>query len=405
MSRDTPLPVAVIGAGPVGLAAAAHLLDRGLTPVIFERGSGIASNIRDWAHVPLFTPWGSLVDLAAQKLLEGHGWVPPEWEDLPTGALLIERYLEPLAAVPETASNLRLDTEVTGISRRNADKVQTARRVGQPFVLHLRDRKGVECHFEASAVIDASGTWATANPIGADGLPAPGEIGLRDRIWYGIPDPIARHRERYAGKRVLIVGSGYSAANVVLDLIELKRSVPDTEIVWAIRGKNLAQLTQDDGEGPPSRIALGRAVQTAQSQGAIELVTEFRVRELRLERGRIQAVGCETENQTRIEAIDEIVCTTGQRPDLAILRELRVQVDPVLECVPALSELIDPNLHSCYSVPPHGWKQLCHPSEPGFFIVGMKSYGGRVLASHLRAQSLGALHRPDGLSRHSSTRS
>src|SRR5215210_1064410 len=57
-----------------------------------------------------------------------------------------------------------------------------------------------------------------------------------------------------------------------------------------------------------------------------------------------------------------------------MLRELRLGFDPAVEAPTALAPLIDPNLHSCGTVPPHGVDELAHP-EPGFYIVGMKSYG------------------------------
>jgi cation diffusion facilitator CzcD-associated flavoprotein CzcO len=50
------LPVAVIGAGPVGLAAAAHLVGRGLTPLVFEAGASVAAHLESYRHVQLFSP-------------------------------------------------------------------------------------------------------------------------------------------------------------------------------------------------------------------------------------------------------------------------------------------------------------------------------------------------------------
>jgi hypothetical protein len=72
--------------------------------------------------------------------------------------------------------------------------------------------------------------------------------------------------------------------------------------------------------------------------------------------------------------VDRVVVATGQRPDLTLTRELRLDLDPWLESAKALGPLIDPNLHSCGSVPPHGHRELAHP-EPGFYTVGIKSYG------------------------------
>jgi hypothetical protein len=76
----------------------------------------------------------------------------------------------------------------------------------------------------------------------------------------------------------------------------------------------------------------------------------------------------------RLGPVDRIVVATGQRPNLALTRELRLDLDPWLESPKALGPLIDPNLHSCGSVPPHGHRKLSHP-EPGFYTVGIKSYG------------------------------
>lgn len=69
-----------------------------------------------------------------------------------------------------------------------------------------------------------------------------------------------------------------------------------------------------------------------------------------------------------------MVALTGFRPDLGWLSELRLNLDPVLQAPVTLAPLIDPNMHSCGTVHPHGAAELAHP-EPGVFLVGMKSYG------------------------------
>lgn len=128
MQGKDRLPVAVIGAGPVGLAAAAHLVTRGETPLVLEAGPGPGASVRRWGHVRTFSPWRYDVDGAAAALLERHGWTAPPAGEHPTGQELVERYLAPLAALPELRGHVRYGTRVTAIARSGRDRVKTAGR-------------------------------------------------------------------------------------------------------------------------------------------------------------------------------------------------------------------------------------------------------------------------------------
>lgn len=363
------LPVAVIGAGPVGLAAAAHLLSRGLEPVVFESGEGVGASVRDWAHVRVFSPWEYDIDPTAAELLDAHGWHAPADDAYPTGAELVERYLEPLAAVPAIAERPHLGARVTAVTRRGVDKLRDAGRDEAAFELRI-ERDGVEERHFARAVIDASGTWTRPNPLGAGGLPAVGERAHAERIVYGIPDVLGVDCPRYAGRRVLVVGSGHSALNAILDLAALREHAPQTEIVWAIRGGELGDsLGGGDADQLPARGALGRAVGLLLDDGALELVTGFQAEGVGSDGDRVVVV-----DGHRGLVADEIIAATGFRPDLSLLAELRLDLDDRVEATRALAPLIDPNLHSCGSVPPHGVDELSH-ADAGVYVVGMKSYG------------------------------
>ncbi|MBE2320897.1 NAD(P)-binding domain-containing protein [Solirubrobacter sp. CPCC 204708] len=362
-------PVAVIGAGPVGLAAAAHLVARGLQPIVFEAGDRVGASVREWSHVRVFSPWEFNVDPAAVELLDRHGWDAPPSEGYPTGAELVERYLEPLAATPEIAAALRLGARVTGVTREGVDKLKDAGRDEAPFELVV-DEDGSERRYVASAVIDASGTWTQPNPLGAGGLRAAGERALADRIAYGIPDVLDTARARYAGKRVVVVGSGHSAFNAILDLVALRESEPATQIVWAIRGQAPGRKYGGGGDDQlPERGALGAAVRGLVEDGSIALAGGFQTRVVSTRDGSIVLADGEREI-----VADEVIAATGFRPDLTVLGELRLDLDDRVEAARALAPLIDPNLHSCGSVPPHGVDELTHPDN-GVYIVGMKSYG------------------------------
>jgi threonine dehydrogenase-like Zn-dependent dehydrogenase len=111
------LPVAVIGAGPVGLAAAAHLAARRQPFVLIEAGDVIGASVRQWGHVRLFSPWQYLIDPAAADLLSTSGWVAPPADAHPTGAELVRDYLDPLAALAPIRDALRLNTRVVAVAR------------------------------------------------------------------------------------------------------------------------------------------------------------------------------------------------------------------------------------------------------------------------------------------------
>ena len=367
------LPVAVIGAGPVGLAAAAHLLDRGEEPLVLEAGDAVGSSIREWAHVRLFSPWKYLVDAAARRRLELAGWVMPDREALPTGRQLVEQYLEPLAALPSVARTLRLRHRVTAVTRLGFDKVKSAGRELAPFELVAATAGGGEQRLLARAVIDASGTWTSPNPLGSSGVPLAAERRLGRHLTYRIPDALGRDRKRYAGKRTLVVGSGYSAFNALLDLAALAEEAADTRLTWALRRDEVGLLfgggTRD---ALSARGSLGERLREHVTAGAIEMVLGFRARHLdETPDGGVQMAG---EDGRVLGPFDELVVTTGFRPDLALTRELRLSLDPWLESPAQLAPLIDPNVHSCGTVYPHGANELAHP-EPDFYVVGMKSYG------------------------------
>ena len=368
------LPVAVIGGGPVGLAAAAHLVGRGVPVKLYEAGSAIGVNLRDWGHVRVFTPWRYCVDAASVKLLERQGWTQPPADAFPTGGEIVRDYLEPLAATSELAAVIETNTRVTAISRLGIDKVVSHGREERPFVLAVKTAEGIRRDL-ARAVIDASGTWATPNPLGASGLPANGEVEFADRIAYGIPDVLGRDRSAYVGRTTLVVGAGHSAANALLDLVRLAESEPNTKAIWATRSTNLARIYGGgDADQLPARGELGADTRDLVESGRVPLVAGFAILTIREEGGRLLVDGETAEGPRTVGPVDRIVAATGQRPDLSLTRELRLNLDPWLESTKALGPLIDPNEHSCGSVPPHGHRELAH-LEPGFYTVGIKSYG------------------------------
>ncbi len=369
------LPVAVIGAGPVGLAAVARLIERGITPVVFEAGAQVGANLRDYAHVRLFSPWRYNVDESMATLLSAHGWQAPPAEELPLAGAVVEQALDAFARLPEVATALHLNSRVLNITREGFDKVKSVGRDGAPFVIRVLN-DDVVSEYRARAVIDASGTWTLPNPIGASGLPALGERDHGAAIFYGIPDVLGSARQRYAGKRTLVVGAGHSAANALLALAELARTVPGTRLAWAVRGESLARVFGGGAADElPARGQLGASLKALRDSGQLEFLSGFHITAIAKDGAALRISGRDDKGQPLyLNQIDEIICATGQRPDLTMTSELRLALDPALEATAALGPLVDPNVHSCGSVPAHGHRELSHP-ERGFYTVGVKSYG------------------------------
>ncbi|MEK8032504.1 NAD(P)-binding domain-containing protein [Ideonella sp. DXS29W] len=370
------LPVVVLGAGPVGLAAAAHLIQRGLKFVVLEAGPSVGTSLLHYGHVRLFSPWRYNVDRVMASLLTASGWAAPPDDGLPTAKEVVEQVLLPFARLPAVASALQLDTRVVSISREGFDKVKSAGREAAPFVIRAV-RHGEAITLKAGAVIDATGTWFTPNPLGANGLPADGEAEHASRIAYGIPDVLGAQRARYAGHRTLVVGDGHSAANALLDLARLAQAEPNTTLAWAVRSTTPPRaFGGEDADALQARGQLGSELRRLRDRGGLSFYSGVRVSAVQTAGdGRMTVLGIGADGQpVRIQGIDEIICATGQRPDLSWLSELRVKLDPWLESAEALGPLIDPNLHSCGTVRPHGHRELSHP-ERDFYTVGVKSYG------------------------------
>jgi thioredoxin reductase len=373
MRAPTMKSIAIIGAGPVGLAAAAHALERGLEPTVLEAGSRAGHAMRQWGHVQLFSPWEFNVDKASGRLLAAAGWNSPEPTAYPTGAELVESYLEPLATRTVLKEHIRLSARVTAISRVGFDKVKSKGREAAQFEIRYQNGAG-PATMRADAVIDAAGTWLSPNAAGGNGLDAIGERELATRIAYAMPDVLGAERDRYAGKSVAVLGAGHSAIGTLVDLVQLRRRETGTRAIWLLRGDN---PEKSFGGGASDQLAargnLGSVFAGLVRDGLIEVEQSFGVTHIGERDGKLR-IGAGSACCGRHVLADELVVATGFRPDFSYLRELRVAFVPALECPPALAPLIDPNEHSCGTVRPHGARELAQP-EPGLYIAGMKSYG------------------------------
>lgn len=360
------LPVVVIGAGPVGLAAAAHLAERGLPFLVLEAGDRPADTVRQWGHVRLFSPWRFNIDAASRRLLADAGWIEPDPDLLPTGAQLAADYLQPLADLPGLKPHVRYAAQVEAITRLGVDRVRTAGRDTTPYLVRVIDGDDVL----ARAVIDASGTWRSPNVLGGSGIPARGERAAARFVEHALPDVLGADRARFAGRRTVVVGAGHSAANTLLALAELAAQAPGTSVVWAIRAASPARSYGGGAaDALPARGAIGSRLRDHVEAGTVEVVSRFSAQSVREVADRV-----ELSDGARSITADRIVAATGFRPDHSFVSELRLDLDPVLGSTRALAPLIDPNEHSCGTVPPHGVDELSHP-EPGFYAIGVKSYG------------------------------
>lgn len=364
-------PLVIVGAGPVGLAAAAHAVERGLPVTVLEAGPTVGAAVLEWGHVRLFSPWSELVDDAAARLLEPTGWVRPAGEAAPTGREWVEAYLRPLAeALVDRGAVLRVGSEVVGLARRGRDRLVAQGREEVPFAVHLRAADGGEEVVTAAAVVDASGTWGDPAPAGADGWPAPGERGAD--VAYRVPDLAdPQVREQYAGRHVAVVGSGASAHQAVVELAALAQETSGTRVTWLLRRHDAdGVFGGEEADELPGRGALGSRARAAASSAYVEVVTGFRTAALEQDGARTTLVA----QDGRRVVVDRVVAVTGFRPDHTWLAQVHLDLDGELSAPRDLAPEIHPAFHSCGTVSPHGADLLRQP-EGGLYLVGMKSYG------------------------------
>lgn len=373
LSYNLDLPVAIIGAGPVGLAAAANLAMNKVPFIVLESGQGVAHNIRKWQHVHLFSPWQYNIDKIARKLLEETDWESPQDDILPTGRELIEQYLEPLSELPVIKESIYYNSKVVSISRKENDKMKTKNREKQPFEIYVDNHQELKI-VEARAIIDATGTWGNPNPVTSNGVWLSSERACQDYIEYGIPD-IVQNTTRYANKTIAVIGGGHSAINTLLELADLQIKYPRTKLIWILRKKHISDaFGGEEKDALEARGALGTKIHSLVDAEKVEVYTPFYTMQVKSINEQLELIGRYNGEVVSIKEIDELIVNTGNRPDFSIEQELRLSIDPATESVKALAPLIDPNLHSCGTVRPHGEEILRQP-EHGLYIVGMKSYG------------------------------
>ncbi|MCZ6793623.1 MAG: hypothetical protein O7J95_08430 [Planctomycetota bacterium] len=373
MSRE----IAIVGGGPIGLEAALYAEALGHRPRVYERGE-VAGNVKDWGFVELFSPWKLNVSPLGLEVLRGTGVEPAAPEESLRGSEYRERYLLPIAA--HLGERVRENCEVLGVTRQGMMKdeaIGSPERAERPFRLLLRPTDGREEGVRADVVIDASGVYQNRGALGDGGIPAPGETEARELIDYHLRDVTGRDRQLFAGRRTLLVGSGYSAATALVDLVEIGAQTPGTEIMW-IRRQPLPRFENDP---LPRRDRLARVANALAGSppAGLEVLEGWTVE--RLERrpdGLCATLAGPDGDQREERAIGRILGLVGYRPDLALGRELQIHLCYATEGPMKLAALLLANDSGgdCLEQGGHGADSLANP-EAGFFVLGHKSYGRR----------------------------
>jgi thioredoxin reductase len=361
-----PPRVAVIGAGPMGLAAALGAIERGCETTVLERDE-VGASLRTWGPTRFFTPLRMNITSAMREIL---GDILPGDEELLTGPQFADILAE-LARRDPLRTRIRTRQSVIAVGRRGlmrSDYAGHPLRGERPFRLLLDSRNGEEV-LEADVVFDASGGYAIPRPFGADGLPARGELRLNSRAIRTLGELHGR-RDELGGKRILVIGHGHSAANALASLEQLARDEPSTRITWAVRTPN-RRPCQDVANDPLAerQRVVRRANDLAESPPAFLNVERRAMIES------IEQNGCLTVTFTggRRQDFDVVAAFTGFRPDARHMSELTVETSPVTEGAARLSRAIS-NVTDCLAVP-RVTPQDLESGEPNYYFIGSRSYG------------------------------
>jgi thioredoxin reductase len=352
----TDLPrIAVLGAGPVGLEAAAHAAHLGHPIAVYDRGD-VAEAVGQWGHVRLFTPFGmNSTPLGLDLVRKEHPQHQlPGPNDLLTGLEFRDAYLVPLALTSKLGDAVKTRTFVVTIGRAGvlkADPPDDPKRAAAPFRLLLRDDKGAERFEEADVVLDCTGTYGRHAWLGDGGIPAAGEIAAEKQVGYGVDDVLGRRKAQYAGKSVIVVGGGFSAATTVCALAQLAEENAATWVIWLTRGPRSTPLPRNPNDPLRERDRLAaRANNLAtRGDGNVEYHAQVLLDEVTChgpDRG-FRVVG-RCNGRPVVWEVDRVVGNVGYLADVNLTRELHVR------------EFADGAVRQ---------------PEPGYFVLGTKSYG------------------------------
>lgn len=384
MAIDTPARLAILGAGPIGLEAALYARFLGYDVVVYERGE-VAACVRQWGHVRMFTPFGMNRSPLGLAAIQAHDEVYRQAADdaCLTGQEWIDQYLSPLSQTDLLADHMRLHTTVIAVGKEEllkADMPGHDDRGDWSFRVLSRDHAGEERIDMFDGVLDCTGVFTTANWLGHGGMPAAGEMQLRDRIEYRLPDFVARDRARYAGKHTLLIGAGSSAATNVVALAELARVAPGTRVTWITRREGPAEAGGPtaviENDRLPLRAELARQANHLASAGGAVTYWPRTVAE-RLRRPHSDGlfeVELSGEHRATIQ-VDEIIANVGFRPDNNLYEELQVHECCAMQAPDKLAaELKGKEGTDCLDQKTDGPQALLNP-EPNFYVLGHKSYG------------------------------
>ncbi|VAX40137.1 putative secreted protein [hydrothermal vent metagenome] len=391
MTNSNPPRIAIIGAGPVGLEAALAATAAGFDVQLYERGT-VAENVQSWGHIRLFSPFEmNSSALAKQRLREtfGEEAIPPNDAYL-TGREFAEKYLLPISQLPELIERIHPKTKVLSIGRSHCwkrDFIGKPERAENPFVLLLQDEHGMERTEEAEIVLDCSGTYPHHHWMGAGGIPAVGETKAEPYIEYKIPDILGQDKEKYANKKTLLIGSGYSAATSIVALSRLAEESPQTKVIWFTAMRHEEPMSRIENDALPERDRLSQQVNNfvGHPESIIDWSPGYLVQSVQYNSEsksfQIDALfkketHCKTgQGGQKSFSVDNVLANVGYRPCRQLYEELQIH-----ECyasqgpIKLAATLLAETSPDCLQQAAHGVELLINP-EPNFYILGAKSYG------------------------------
>ncbi|MHB8969072.1 MAG: NAD(P)-binding domain-containing protein [Pirellulaceae bacterium] len=395
MAIDTPATIAILGAGPMGIETGLYARYLGYDVMILETRE-VAAHVLAWGHLQLFSPFRQLrssLGLAALRA-QDPAYRPPASDAQLTGKQWVDRYVRPLSQTDLLADHLRCGTRVVTVGRQPLQEHEPAD--DEPpddngFCVRVQQADGQHANELADIVIDCTGVYANPEWCGAGGNPARGELQLRDRIEYGVPDILGAARSTYQGRRTLVVGDGLAAAAAIVALVDLTQLAAETHVTWLthrpLDSADDSPISTARYGQLPERQRLAHAANQHAQIGSLGL--DFRpgtcLASIEYDDLHDKYV-VQFDNRETPERFDRVIANVGYRPDHSLYEQLRVIESPATENPLATRGRRESQAPASAAETAVSRGDRLLTTEPNFYILGAKSYGRD--ASFLMADGL-----------------